>query len=266
MRALQTGLLVVMGAYMVLFAAGDGYWRLLNPKYAWLTFLGGVVLLFVGAGCFLNRERRPRISEMLSIAVFLGLALAASLAPSPFAGDMADPEATAETAPSRGGFAGGSLTLHFDDEAAPEPETVFEGEAYTRLNLAELLAGEEGGWSVEDGRYAVQGAVYRSPELDAAGCISLRRLYVYCCLADAVEVSTLVRVDRPEAYAKGAWLHVLGVLRDGGDVPEAAKRAGGSISSVGSERFVLEAVRVEKRGVEGIPFILGIRGEPPFDY
>jgi hypothetical protein len=266
LRVIQSCLLAIMGGGMAWFAASDAYWRLLNPKYAWLTFLGGALLLIVAAALFRDRERRVRISELSAVAAFLGLALAAALAPAPFTGQAPAPDAAAQAAPSHGGFVGGSMTLHYDDDAVPPPEIAFNGREYTRLNLAELLAGEDGGWSRAGGRYAVQGVIHRTPALDAAGCLSLRRLFVYCCLADAVEVTLLVRVANPAFYREGAWVHVLGVLSPEDDVAGLARRAGGGLSSAASEKYLLDAVRIKEGPVEGVPFILAVRDAKPFEY
>lgn len=270
LRCVQACLLAAMGIFMVAFARSEAYWRLLNPKYSWLTFLAGAVILLVGAGVFLHRERRARPSEILAIAVFLCLAPVALLGPNPFVGQAPAPGAAGEADEMggryAGGYVGGSLTLHFDDEAVPPPEVVAGGETYTRMNLAELLAGEEGGWVENGGRYAVQGMVFRTPEMDAAGYIGIGRLYVYCCLADAVNVAALVRVDHPEAYRAGAWVRVLGVLREGSPFPDLTLRAVGALSTARSERRVLQSVEVKETAVEGVPFILGIKEDAPFEY
>ena len=270
LRCVQACLLAAMGIFMLAFAWSDAYWRLLNPKYAWLTFLGGAVILLAGVGVFLHRERKARPSEILAIAVFLCLVSVALLGPNPFVdqtpvqGVAGEADATGDRYP--GGYAGGSLTLHFDDEAVPPSEVTAGGETYTRMNLAELLAGEEGGWVESGGRYAVQGMVFRTPELDAAGYIGMGRLYVYCCLADAVNVAALVRVDSPEAYRAGSWVRVLGVLREGSPFSDLTLRAVGALSTVRSEQYVLQSVETEERAMEGVPFILGIKETAPFEY
>lgn len=261
LRGLEAGLLTAMGLFMAVFALSDAYWQLLNPKYSWLTFGAGAAVILVGVGAFFHAGRRPRLSELLSIAVFLCLALAATTASDSLVGGMA------ETAPAArpGGFVGGSLTLHYEEEAVV-PEVSYMGESFIRMNLAELLSGEEGGWTEAGGRYAVQGMVLRTPETDAAGYIGVGRLFIYCCLADAVGVVALVKVDAPQTYRSGSWVRALGILEEGAPFADAALRVPGSLSSARSDRFVLRGVEVEETPVEGVPFILDMKKESPFAY
>lgn len=262
-RLFEASLLAAMGVFMVGFALSDAYWQILNPKYSWLTFVAGLAIVLVGIGGFFHTGRRPKLTEVLSIAVFLCLALVALLAPHSLVGGSFETE---EPVRNGGGYAGGSLTLHYEEEAAPLPVVTFEGETYTRMNLAELLAGEEGGWVQAGGRYAVQGAVLRTPEMDAVGYIGIGRLFIYCCFADAVGVVALVKVDRPEEYRTGSWVRTLGVLSKGKPFPGLSMRMVGSLSTARSEQFVLHGVEVEKAPMEGVPFILDIKKESPFSY
>ena len=263
LRSLEACLLASVGVFMAAFALSDAYWQILNPKYSWLTFVAGVIVVLVGIAGFFHAERKPRPSELLSIAVFLCLALVATLAPNSLVGETGEEELI----PRNGrGYVGGSLTLHYEDEAVPLPVVTFEGETFTRINLAELLAGEDGGWVEPGGRYAVQGAVIRTPEMDAASYVGLGRLFIYCCFADAVGVVALVKVDNPEEFRAGSWVRALGILRKGAPFPGLALRMTGSLSTARSERFVLHGVDVEKAPMVGVPFILGIKEESPFEY
>lgn len=256
LRLLEGALLVGLGAFMVGLSRSSAYWQLLNPKYAWLTGFAGAVLALLGLVHSLHSGRRGRIGQGLALALALGLGGAAVFGPAAFA-----PPAPVS------GYTGGSLTRAYDDENPPDRPTMTEdGVTYTRLNLAELLAGEQGGWTTENGRYAVQGAVLRTPELDRAGYIAVARLYVYCCFADAVGVVVLVGVNHPERYRAGSWVRVLGTLRSGAPFRGRTFDVTGALTSARSERFLLDAASVTEARVEGVPFILDIRQAPPFAY
>jgi uncharacterized repeat protein (TIGR03943 family) len=267
LRILESGLLAGMGVFMAVFAWSDRYWQFINPKYAWLTFIAGVLITLVALAGFSRPQRRPRLSEILSVALFLGIALTALLGPSPF--DMGD--ATGQAASDDGqfsadGFTGGSITLQYDDEAKPAAEIRYQGRPFTRINLAELLNGEDGGWVKAGDGYAFQGMVLRSPELDKKGYIAVGRLFIFCCFADAVGVTALVKVDQVESYTAGTWVNVLGILREGDPLPGKTARVPGAFSSARSDAWTVTAVKIEKQAAPGIPFMLEVRDRKPFAY
>jgi len=258
LRILQGALLTTSGAFMLWLSRSSLYWQMLNPRYAWLTLVAGGVLALLGIVHILHAGRKGHLSEIAALALFLGLAALAVLGPDAFA----------PPPPTYGsGYSGGSLTRSYDDAAPPaQPTVTVNGVTYTRLNLAELMAGENGGWARENDRFAVQGAVLRTPELDNAGYIALARLYVYCCFADAIGVVTLVAVNQPDDYRPGSWVRVLGTLTPGAPFPDRTFTVAGALSTARSEQFVLDAADVEETHVEGVPFILEIREKTPFAY
>ena len=271
-RILESCLLTGMGVFMAVFAWSDRYWQFINPKYSWLTFTAGLLIALAGLARFRRSERTPRVGEMLSIAVFLGIALAALLSPNPFVPEQApartgfDDNGFDDGGFAPDGFTGGSMSLEYDEAARQAGEVAHQGRTFTRINLAELLNGEDGGWVEEGDGYAFQGMLLRAPELDAAGYVAVGRLYVFCCFADAVGVTALVKVDRPEAYVSGTWVNVLGILRRGDPLPGRTVRVPGAFSSARSEASVLAAVKIEKRPVQGLPFMLEVRDRKPFAY
>lgn len=273
-RFLESALLAGMGVFMAGFALSDRYWQLLNPKYSWLTFTAGVLVVLVGLAGFLRTQRKARPTEIGALLVFLCTALIALTGPSPFthggpaAGGPAEglADALGDALPAPRGFSGGSLTMEYDPSAQPAPEVDFGGRTFTRLNLAELLAGEDEGWTVAGEGYAVQGALIRTPELDQAGYVAVGRLLVFCCLADAVGVAALVQVDDPEAYRMGDWVNVLAIQEEGDPLPGRTIGIPGAFNVVRSETHHLRAVKVRPASPEGIPFIMEVRNESPFAY
>ena len=262
LRMLEALLLASMGTFMIWLARSDVYWQFLNPRYAWLTLTAGAVIILIGAAHLFHKGRKGQVLQILALAVFLGLALAATNGPHLFAGPQ--PEIDAPPRVSR--YTGGSLTLSYDDSLAPE-QTVetLDGREYTRMNLAELLAGE-GDWVREGGRVAVQGLLLRTPEMDRAGYVALARLYIFCCFADAVGIVAMVKVDDPEAYRPGSWVRVLGMLRPDPPFPDRTLAVAGALTTARSDQLALGADAVDEVPVEGVPFILDVCKTAPFAY
>ncbi|MDD3310592.1 hypothetical protein [Pseudodesulfovibrio sp.] len=257
LRILQGSLLASSGAFMAWLSRSPFYWQLLNPRYSWLTLGAGLILTLLGIIHLLHAGQKGRPTETLALTLFLALAALAILGPDAFA----------PPPPTYGsGYSGGSLTRTFDDETPQQPTVTVGDITYTRLNLAELLAGETGGWANENGHFAIQGAVLRTPELDRAGYIAVARLYVYCCFADAVGVVTLVAVNHPENHRPGSWVRVLGTLTPDAPFQDRSFEVTGALSTARSQHFVLDANKIEETPVEGVPFILEIRQKAPFAY
>ncbi|MEF2232407.1 MAG: hypothetical protein V3571_15850 [Pseudodesulfovibrio sp.] len=255
LRVMEGALLAGLGAYMVALSRSSVYWQLLNPRYAWLTLAAGALIGALGLAHLANRERRGGIGEVLALALFSGLALAAYAGPDAFS-----------FASSSGDYAPGSLTRTYDDLPEVRPTETLDGRTYIRINLAELLAAEDGGLAGPGDLFAVQGAVLRAPDLDREGYVAVGRLYVFCCFADAVGVVALVKVDDPADYPTGTWVRVLGELREEAVLPGRAPQVPGSLSTARSDRFVIDARAVDETVPEGVPFILEVRPDRPFAY
>ena len=142
----------------------------------------------------------------------------------------------------------------------------FGGQEYVRINAAELIAGESGGWTREGGRYAVQGSLARTPELDRAGLVAVTRLFISCCFADAAGVVALVRVDDPASYTPGAWVSVMGRLVPAPPLPETEIAIYGALTAIRSDRFILDAENVETPTFTGVPYLFEINSQQPFAY
>jgi hypothetical protein len=262
LRLLEALLLAAMGLFMASLAMSDTYWQFLNPRYAWLTLTAGAVIVLLGAVHLFHRGREGQVSQVLALAVFLGLAIAAANGPHLFAGPQ--PEFTAPPRMSR--YTGGSLTRAYDDSLPAERAVeTLDGREYTRMNLAELLAGE-GGWARKGDRVAVQGRLLRTPEMDRAGYVAVARLYIFCCFADAVGVVAMVRVDDPQAYRPGSWVRVLGMLQPDPPFPDRTLAVAGALTTARSDLFAIGADAVDEVPVEGVPFILEVCKTKPFAY
>lgn len=248
-RLIEACLLVAMGTFMAVLSQSGIYWQFLNPKYSWLTLVSGIVLSVIGFACLLNTQRQRKVSEFIGIVAFLLLA----------GTSITTFEYTVE-----GELGGGSLTREYAVES--EPTVVVDGTEYVKINGAELLLGEEGGFVSAGQAYAVQGVVVRTPELDQAGYITLGRLNITCCFADSIGVVTLVKVENPESYAHGTWVRALGVLEEAVVLPGQAIVLDGALTGIRSEKYVLLAAEVKEQPVEGVPFIFEVRDKAPFAY
>ncbi len=267
-----------MGAFMIMLSVSPMYWRFLNPKYAWLSLGTGVAIALVGVGslCIPQTARRSWgvvAGELAAVGVFLGLALTAVTVPNPFS--IPVPSVASED-----GFIqdAGTFVLH----DAPPPATfsgaepavreahsarllLADGE-YVRINIAELLAAE-GTDSVSAGqRYVVRGGVVRTPELDAAGYIGVGRLLITCCFADAAGVAYLVRVENPQAWPHGGWVETAGILRPRDAKSPASVPVRGALSAIISDKYVLEAQKVESGHMPDIPFIFSVHRAEPYAF
>lgn len=255
-RFIEACLLAATGAFMVVLALSSGYWQYLNPKYSWLTLTAGACVVALGFGALFDLHRRRKATELGAVIVFLFLAGASQTLPDLLFESVA-------ASPQRGG-------LTFSDEYADgfdvEPTVSFGGQEYVRINAAELIAGESGGWTREGGRYAVQGSLARTPELDRAGLVAVTRLFISCCFADAAGVVALVRVDDPASYTPGAWVSVMGRLVPAPPLPETEIAIYGALTAIRSDRFILDAENVETPAFTGVPYLFEINSRQPFAY
>ena len=256
MRALEACLLMGMGGFMYWLSLSSVYWQFMNPKYSWLTMISGFALFAVGCACMSDSHRRRKASEVIWLTIFLVLAGTGLQMDDYFA-------------EQQGMVEGGFSEVFADAAVQPgsgEPTVEFEGETYVRINTAELLQGEKDGVFKAGERFAFQGVVVRSEELDQAGLIGVGRLMIACCFADSVGAAWVVRVDDPTRYKDGRWVHVAGVLEPLDVEYDGIVKIQGALTAARSEGFMLAAENLEERPVEGVPFIFEMREGQPYAY
>lgn len=253
LRFTEACLLIAMGTFMGVLALSDAYWQFLNPAYSWLTLTSGVAITVVGFGCLFNTQRRRKVSELLGVVVFLGLAVTSLAMPNVFEG-----EGTVDTSLSRPYVEG--------SESSGEPTVTVDGTEYVKINVAELVVGEMDGWLDAGGAYAIQGAVVRTEELDQHGYIGVGRLMITCCFADSTGVVSLVKVDDPESFQTGAWVRAMGILEEGSPFPGQIIHVRGALTAFRSEKYVFNAAKVEPFPMDGVPFVFEIRDKMPFAF
>ena len=254
MRFIESFLLIAMGSFMAVLARSPIYWQFINPKYSWLTFVSGAILIIVGFGCFFHTQRKRRVSELLGILSFLVLAGTAIA--------TFDSIGMPETPPP---MSGGGFTMEYPEEDI-SPVIEIGGREYTKINVAELLLGESEGFVKPGNRFAIQGNVVRAPELDREGYICVGRLLITCCFADSTAVLTPVKVDDPERYQSGTWVRAAGIIEDKVLLPGMTFTLPGALTAIRSDIYAMRAIEVEEVAVEGVPFIFDILEQAPFSY
>jgi hypothetical protein len=242
-------LLILLGLFMITLAGSDNYWLLLNPKFRWVTALGGLGICLAGTGLFFVPAERPGPARIAVMLFFVALLVAwnpedAFLLPGgdPFSGGTGEPE---------------------------QSRVVVNGREYIRINTAELyqLASQEDPERIGLD-YVVQGVCRRTPELDARGEIVLLRVAVSCCLADAVGMGVRVAVEDPEKFTDGIWLRAYGRLEKRPPAEERIRdlKIKGVFLTVVSESHVLAPDEIEAVAQPGLPFLFDIRQAEPYAY
>lgn len=253
MRFIESFLLILMGSFMAMLARSPIYWQFMNPRYSWLTFVSGVILILVGVGCFFHTQRKRKASELFGILFFLALY---GTAVTTFE-SMVMPEYQPSV--------GGGFTMEYPDEAV-SPTVEIGGREYVKINVAELLLGESQGFVKPGQCFAIQGSVVRAPELDREGYICVGRLLITCCFADSTAVLTTVKVDDPGRYRSGLWVRAAGTIEEKNLLPSKSFTLPGALTAVRSDIYAMRAVDVEEVPVEGVPFIFDIMEQAPFAY
>ncbi|MFP4316708.1 MAG: hypothetical protein ACLFQR_10855 [Desulfovibrionales bacterium] len=242
-------LLIFLGLFMVTFAEGDTYWLLLNPKFQWVTTIGGLGIILAGMGLFFIPADHPRPTRIGVLVVFVAMLISW------------DPE-DAFVLPGNDLFSGPA--------AEQQPSRVqVEGREYVRINTAELfLVADQGEPERTALNYVVQGVCKRTPELDAKGQIALVRVAISCCLADAVGMGIRVAVDDPRKFESDVWLEVYGSLKAIEQADEKVRdlQIKGVFYTVLSQSHALVPDRIETMEQPGVPFIFEMRQEEPYAF
>ena len=100
----ESVLLAGFGIYLISLATGGEYWRLMNPKFMYLTLTCGVVLAVLGLGALATARRRPVSWSRVALFTVLG-----------------------------------GLILVFEGSAVPGSEAAFQGQQQTQAVASPLL-------------------------------------------------------------------------------------------------------------------------------
>jgi uncharacterized repeat protein (TIGR03943 family) len=241
-------LLTGFGGYLTNLALGQEYWRLMNPKFMWLTLITGLILVVLGLASLSNAWKRSAAWGRVILFTLLGaLVLVFEGAPVPGS------EAAALVA------------------EPPQVETRLEhgGSEYTKITTAEVymvLHRKEA--AKISGPLVLRGRVRRFPALDKSGQFVISRVNMICCSADAYEVGLVISSPKGAELKDGDWVRVFGKLST---LPQGSKLAvPGRISetyfSVVSDATYLQADAVESIDRPKVPYIFVTSFEEPFSY
>lgn len=258
-------MILAVGLYMLTLSTSDFYWTLFNPKFRWLTMLGGFTASLSGLALFFAPAEKPKPTRLASFAFLLYIL--ASYQPQDGLVDNS-PAGQRVSSGFTGGLTGEMPSQGSQSGGGPSRETV-DGVEYVRLNVAELLFLMGGqGQTPLDTPFTTRGVVRRTPQLDAQNEIVLSRIAVVCCLADAVEVGVRVRVDDPTAYADGTWYKVRGSLLDQPLPDKSLSRfqSTAGVMAITEARYLLAPKTLEPTDPPGLPYVFDIRTKEPFAY
>lgn len=240
-----------LGVFLAALASSQYYWYFLNPKYVLLTLLTGLVLTLVGGYMALRPSAHGgrasgRLATVVAILVMGILAF--------------------EAIERDEGASGFSLDAEFE-EGLPEtlpPRLELDGKTYVRMNVVEaaMLARENP--QALPQQVAIRGQVVRLP----GGEFAVGRVYVVCCLADAVGVALVVSGPAGMPESEEGWVEVAGrIVPLEGPVPDTGSA---SIPLAGflvvHDEAMLLAEHILPSTMPDPPFIFEVRFEEPFAY
>lgn len=220
-RKLNGLLLMALGMTTGWFALFGDYWLLMNPKFAWLTAAGAVLIVAFGLSALLTSAVRPTYS---SITAFALLALIVILGRP---------------------FSKGTDSLLTPIPPNLEKYSPFVGGKFKNVDLIALYNSvREAGQNVPEDLFVTVGLIKRSAHLERQGHVALVRPLVYCCLADAMvigfRVNFIGKADPPEG-----WVTVLGRLRKlEAPLPSPNLQVGAARFSLMSKDYVMEPVKI----------------------
>jgi len=244
---IEGSIVLALGLAMSALVRADNYWLYLHPKFKWLTFPAGILLVIVGANALVY-NRRPNFSRIIIFLAFSTLATIGYFSPNHTSSSTAGPR----------------------EEVSPEQESriVLDNQEYIKINLGELYAISERGLKEETAaRYVTRGIVKRDPELNKIGQVVLLRVFMWCCFADAVAVGFRVQCDQHEEFPDGQWVRVYGKLqRLPSQLTEPPVKVKGVLSKALHRVDGIVAAKVEKIEPPPIPFIFEVRKSEPYAY
>lgn len=255
--------LLSLGGLMAALARSGLYWYFLNPKFSGLTLAAGALLCLTGLALLLRPvPGKPTTGRLWRQAVLLGfLSLAATSW-----GQAASEPLPGAVNPASSENAG----LAPEEETPVEPRPIKNGNAYLRLNLAELYIMLDKERTDYPPRFALRAVVVRTPELDARGYVLLKRTAVVCCLADSMELSFAARGQDLDALQTGDWVEVFGRLEPldekGADkgLVKAAPKAEGPSLSLTNPKFRIQVQAAEPVRAPDFPYLFEFREQEPF--
>lgn len=226
-------LLAGWGAGILWFALYGDYWMLLNPKFKWLTVIGGVLVFCFGLTLLLLAKKAHHYSR---IAVFVVLTLLA-------------PDVLFKATDSQTLLASTASTVAALFHSSKDGK-------YPNLPVTELFMSiSNPNQSPITTSFETMGLVKRLPTLDREGEFALMETFVFCCLADAVAVGIRVPWGQVSDLKDGGWVKVYGKLeKRTTPKPTPPFRLGPVNMSVVNDTYIIRPDKVVPTGPPEIPF------------
>jgi len=191
LAGLLEGLLLLLaggfGAWLALFG---NYEFLMNPKFMWLTFAGGVVVLLMGLVTLIRPRGRPVAWDIAALAAMVLIVAIAR----PHAHDI-----NSLALPDIPGFEGVPL------EIGDISYTQVDLNQISRRDLPEDL-------DFDGDLVVVTGLIKHTPDMDSTGHFAVVRPFSVCCAADALLVGIRAEGGGNRELADD-WVNVYGRVR-----------------------------------------------------
>jgi hypothetical protein len=243
-------LLLLAGAFMGWFVVSGEYWRLMHPKFQWLTAFAAFLLLLLGAVGLGYGRRALKPTRSLIVFGMIGFGLIAGSASTTF------------------------LSVKGLSPPDQESRISLDGFDYIKINIGEIFFLLQG-FSLDRNkepeaikhRYVMRGVVKHHPDLERMGQFMLMRAVIWCCLADATGTGLRVRFDQPHTLKEGHWVQVFGRFEKMTDKPPPVfLRFDKTLVTWIEQNHILVPDKIVRISSPELPYIFDRRTEEPFNY
>ncbi len=240
--------LLLVGILIGWFVFSGEYWRLLNPKFQWLTATSAVFMVILALTGFRYPRRPTKGTRLIIILSLVGLLFLGN-------GDI-------------------RVTGSTNELRSPGSRILLDGTEYVKINIGELhflitipSSGEKEGPGAAEGRYVLRGVVKHHPDLKKQGQFMLMRAVVWCCLADAAGTGFRVFSHQLDDLKDGEWVQLFGRLKPLKPTPEPVFiRFDKTLVMWANKDYALVPDRIIKISPPEKPFVFNSETEEPFNY
>jgi len=243
-------ILLIAGGFMGWFVVSGEYWRLMHPKFQWLTAFAAFFLLLLGVVSLAYGQKPFKPSRSFIVFAMIGF-----------------------------GFIAGSASTVFLSVKAmvpPDGESRIEldGAEYIKINIGEIFfllqdlsPGRKKEPEALKNSYVLRGVVKHHPDLESAGQFMLMRAVIWCCLADATGTGFRVRFDQLDTLKDGAWVQVFGRFEKmPAKPPPVFLRFDKTLVTWIEQNYIFVPVKIVKIPTPELPYIFDRQTQEPFNY
>jgi hypothetical protein len=245
---IEAGILLVVGILFGWFVFSGEYWRLLNPKFQWLTAGSAICMVLIALAGFRYPRRPTKGTRLLILLSLVGLLFL----------EESDTRVAGST----------------DEIRSPGSRILMDGTEYIKINIGELhflltipTSDEKKGPGVDQGHYVLRGVVKHHPDLEKAGQLMLMRAVVWCCLADAAGTGFRVFTDQLKDFKDGEWVQVFGRLKPLNPTPEPVFiRFDKTLVMWANKDYAIIPDKIIRISPPEKPFVFNRETKEPFNY